>query len=206
MRYAGVDEVGIGALAGSILAVAIAVDCEMPFREFRTWWPVVGVKDSKKTTPAQRAEIRPRLMHYLLSHGASISIGESSAGYINTVGFSVALLRAQQDAVAGAELDAPVDLLIVDGNIAIKGLHISQHARAKADRDYWIVAAASILAKMWRDVQMVVLSREFPAYHFEENMGYTGGSKFNSSHIAALRRHGLTRHHRKKACLTALAD
>ncbi len=206
MRYAGVDEVGYGALAGPLVSVAVAVDVNVPFGNFQEWWPVPGVRDSKKTTPAQRVEIMSRLMPYLLERRAAVGIGEISPADIDKHGYSKALLWSKLDALKVLNEEAPVDLLVVDGNIMLEGLHgIDQRVIPQADSSFWIVAAASIIAKTYRDAIMLELHREFPLYRFDSNMGYAGGGKQTSEHIAALRKYGLTVHHRKKACRTALS-
>jgi ribonuclease HII len=206
VRYAGVDEVGYGALAGPLVSVAVAVDVNVPFGNFQEWWPVPGVRDSKKTTPAQRVEIMSRLMPYLLERRAAVGIGEISPADIDKHGYSKALLWSKLDALKVLNEEAPVDLLVVDGNIMLEGLHgIDQRVIPQADSSFWIVAAASIIAKTYRDAIMLELHREFPLYRFDSNMGYAGGGKQTSEHIAALRKYGLTVHHRKKACRTALS-
>jgi ribonuclease HII len=201
-----VDEVGYGALAGPLVSVAVAVDVNVPFGNFQEWWPVPGVRDSKKTTPAQRVEIMSRLMPYLLERRAAVGIGEISPADIDKHGYSKALLWSKLDALKVLNEEAPVDLLVVDGNIMLEGLHgIDQRVIPQADSSFWIVAAASIIAKTYRDAIMLELHREFPLYRFDSNMGYAGGGKQTSEHIAALRKYGLTVHHRKKACRTALS-
>lgn len=208
MRYAGVDEVGYGALAGPLVAVAVAVDADVRFADLKRWWPLAGVKDSKKTTFAQRSVLFPRLVDFLVEAGASVGLGEVPPSTIDKYGYGRALEWAKVEAVQRVVREEPVDLVIVDGSIGLPAKeidHVEQRVVPKADVDYWVVAAASILAKVYRDRIMLELSEEFPAYDFEHNMGYTGGSKTSSVHVAALRRLGLTKHHRRIACRTVLS-
>jgi ribonuclease HII len=206
VRYAGVDEVGYGALAGPLVSVAVAVDVDMRFDNFREWWPVPRVRDSKKTSAPQRVEILSRLMPWLVEHGASVGIGEIPPADIDRYGYSKALLWSKLEAMKVLAEEAPVDLLVVDGSIMLTGLHgVDQRVIPQADASYWIVAAASIIAKSYRDAIMLELHGEFPLYRFDSNMGYAGGGKQTSEHIAALRKHGLTVHHRKQACRTVLS-
>lgn len=206
MRYAGVDEVGYGALAGPLVSVAVAVDSNLPFGNFQDWWPVPRVRDSKKTTPAQRVEIMSRLMPWLIERHASVGIGEIPPSTIDKHGYSKALLWSKLDAMAALNEEVPVDLLVVDGSVGLEGLHgVDQRVIPQADSSFWIVAAASIIAKTYRDAIMLKLHAEHPLYDWASNMGYAGGGKNSSTHIGALRKYGLTEHHRKKACRTALS-
>jgi len=207
VRYAGVDEVGYGALAGPLVSVAVAVDVDLSFERLRRWWPVDRVRDSKKTTPAQRAEIMSRLMPWLVEQHASVGIGEIPPSTIDQYGYSKALLWSKQDALKVLTAEAPVDLLIVDGSVGVGDLPGVRECRVipQADADYWVVSAASIIAKVYRDALMRDLASEYPQYDWTNNMGYAGGGKLTSVHIAALRKHGLTVHHRKQACRTALS-
>ena len=208
MRYVGVDEVGNGALAGPLVAAAVAIDAPVRFEELKRWWPLAGVRDSKRLTFAQREALLPELVPFLLRSGASVQIVEASAREIDERGHASAHLGVLTDAVRGVVEDAGADLVIVDGRLELpswKIRHVEQRAAPHADADYWVVAAASILAKVHRDRLMVGLAREFPAYGFDQNMGYTGGSKATSPHVRALRLHGPTPHHRRAACRTVLS-
>ena len=206
MRYAGIDECGYGALAGPLVSVAVAVNVDLTFDAFQEWWPVPGVRDSKKTTPTQRGEILSRLLPWLINHRASVGIGVVQPSTIDKCGYSKALLWSHQDAVLAAREEDALDLLIVDGSVPISGMNwVEQRVIPKADSSFWIVAAASIIAKVYRDAIMLELHQEFPFYGWGSNMGYAGGGKQTSTHIAALRQYGLSPHHRKQACKTALS-
>ena len=202
------DEVGYGALAGPLVAVAVAADVDVAFDELRRWWPLPGVRDSKKTTPAQRARVVPAILRYLVANGGSVGLGSVSPAEIDDLGYSRALERAKVLAVAAVIEDAPLGLLVVDGSVGLppaRVSHVPQRVVPRADADYWVVAAASMIAKQYRDQIMEELDREWPQYAWCKNMGYTGGSKAGSTHVAALRAHGLSPHHRRIACQTVLS-
>lgn len=205
MRYAGVDEVGNGCLAGPITAVAVALDVDMPFSRLCHWHPLPQVRDSKKTTPTQRGRILPELMGYLIDQHASIGVCDVPVTVINEMGHTYALELAKREAVLQLLSDGPVGLLIVDGSMGIGPLPMRYRVIPKADDTYWIVSAASIIAKCHRDAYMHMIAREHPQYGWDKNLGYAGGAKAVSTHVAALRKYGLTRYHRHKACRTVLS-
>jgi ribonuclease HII len=152
-----------------------------------------SVKDSKTTTAPQRERLRTELSRFLIDHGASVGIGTASVEMINSQGYVVArevcLLSAVLDAT---QADGRIPhQLIVDGNVPIAGYSWTQRTEPKADSRFFLVAAASCLAKILRDDMMVVLADQYPSYEFHKNMGY-GTEK----HIAALRTQGLTPAHR----------
>ena len=209
MRYAGVDEVGLGALAGPISTCCVAIDADVRFSSLKKWWPLQGVKDSKKTTFPQRLALMPRLIEFLLEAGASVGIEDVLPADIDIFGYSEALHRAHVGAVRNAYADQPFDLLIIDGSNGLRGNdihHVEQRVAPKADNDYWVVAAASIIAKVHRDAMMIEMHDDYAMYGFAQNMGYTGGGKDTSVHVAALRKYGLSPHHRKIACRTVLSS
>jgi len=208
MRYAGVDEVGYGALAGVLTACCVVVNADVPFERLKRWWPVEGVRDSKKTTAPQRAALLPKIVAFIIENGGSAGISDIPPSTIDRYGYSAALEWAKVTAVQQVVEEGLPDLLVVDGNIGLpprEVFHIEQRVAPKADNDYWVVAAASIIAKVHRDTQMLEIAKEFPQYGFASNMGYAGGGVDSSVHVAALRKYGLSPHHRTKACATILA-
>lgn len=208
MRYAGVDEVGYGALAGPIVSVAVAIDVNVRFEDLRRWWPLADVRDSKKTTEVQRQRLMPVLQRYLLENGASVGVGEVSAADIDRYGYKRSLELTKLEALRDVIRDARPDMIIVDGSVGLPSagvLDIEQRVVPRADADYWVVAAASILAKVYRDDQMREMAQEFPAYDWVHNKGYAGGSAQQSVHVRALVEHGLSPHHRRIACRTILS-
>jgi len=199
--YAGLDEVGYGALAGPIVVVAVALEIPLPLKRLREFWPLQNVKDSKKTTPAQRERLRSELSGFLVDVGAFVGVGTAPVRVINKYGYSSALANAKNKAIKEiVSVDgARPDLLILDGNIGLPRYGGPQRCIPGADDKFWVAAAASILAKITRDDMMIHAARRHPQYGWESNKGY-----YCPKHIAALVKHGLTRMHRIQPCTTAL--
>jgi ribonuclease HII len=174
-NVAGVDEVGRGCLAGPVVAAAVILD---PAR------PIPGVRDSKTVPPGERT----RLARRIAAEAVAMAIGVVDAGEIDRTDILRATLAAMRRAVAG--LRVRPDHLLVDA-LQIPGLDLPQTAIIRGDRDSVSIAAASIVAKFFRDEMMSVFARLYPAYDFELNRGYG-----TPAHLEALRRHGLTPLHR----------
>lgn len=191
MYIAGIDEVGRGALAGPLMAVAAM------FRLWPNWsWgeletlrsPIQGVNDSKKLTPARRREV----FHRILTSGymAGFGLGEVSAAEINSHGIEWANRIAFERAVK--DLPYQPGYLIIDGDSPLYGWEMTrQRHEPRADGRWWPVGAASILAKVIRDSYMTELGADHPDYGWERNSGY--GSR---SHQEAISRVGPCRLHR----------
>jgi ribonuclease HII len=199
--YSGVDEVGYGALAGRMLAVAVSLPINLPRKRLTEFWPMSSVKDSKKTTAPQRERLRTDLTGFLIEQGAGVGVGEADAEFINFHGYSAARNKVLLDAALNATLgDGFADAcLIVDGNVALEGFPFEQILEPKADGRFFVVAAASCLAKILRDDMMIELAVRYPEYGFDVNKGYG-----TPAHIKALLDFGLTPEHRKIPCRTAL--
>lgn len=203
MRYAGLDEVGVGALAGPICAAAVAMNVDVPFHELKRWWPLDGVRDSKLTTFAQREALYPRLTEFLLRAGASVGFGTATAAEVDELGHTRALEATKVAALRQVLDDDQVDLVVVDGSLRLPPRavdYIAQRVAPKADVDYWLVAAASIIAKVRRDRVMREAARAFPQFGLDQNMGYG-----TPAHVHALRVHGPSLVHRAKATRTVLS-
>jgi ribonuclease HII len=173
---AGLDEVGMGCLAGPVCAVAVVFPTNAT--------PVKGVGDSKKLSPGRRAELAPIVMREARFFG----IGWAHPTVIDQKGLAEAWRRACLDALDGAP---EVDLLMIDGNKRLDGFAGEQQSFVKGDARFWQIGAASIVAKVVRDLEMVGMSKHYPAYLWEKNMGY--GSE---EHLEALFRLGPTPYHR----------
>ena len=190
---AGLDEVGRGALAGPMVAVAAMF--AMPVKDEPGWVtknsPIPGVNDSKKFSGhAQRLEVFHRILRskYLVDFG----IGVVTVEQIDKLGIDEANRYAFFD--AWNDLKHPPTYLLVDGDRPAPAFcYSSQKFRPRGDGYWWPTGAASILAKVIRDQYMAELGLDHPHYKWSQNCGY--GTK---DHEAALREHGVCDLHRKK--------
>lgn len=174
---AGVDEVGRGCLAGPVVAGACILDPQKPLPE--------GLDDSKKLTPKRREEIAEELR----SSAIAYSIGQVEADEIDRINILQATRRAMLAAIA--DLRPFADFLLIDA-LQLKESPLPQRAIIKGDAISASIAAASILAKTFRDALMHDHDREFPQYGFASHVGY--GTK---EHLDALQLHGACPLHRK---------
>ncbi len=175
-RVAGVDEVGRGPLCGPVVAAAVRLDpAHIP----------EGLNDSKKLSPARREVLYDHLMAT-----ADVAIGAASVEEIDAINILQASHLAMIRAVAG--LSAPPDHLLIDGNRLPRGLTIPAETIVKGDALSVSIAAASVVAKVWRDRIMVDLAQQHPGYGWERNAGYP-----TKDHLEALRNLGPTPHHRR---------
>jgi ribonuclease HII len=187
----GVDEVGRGALAGPLIAVASLFSSDPNPRYWeKEHSPIKGVIDSKKfSKPEKRREVYHRILRHqsLLDFG----LGEVSVEEIDRVGIDRANSMAFDRAVK--QLRVMPHYIIVDGVNPVFGWDMDrQRTEAKADDKYWPVGAASILAKVIRDTYMTELGSDYAHYQWSKNAGY--GTK---DHLDALRTVGACPHHRK---------
>ena len=182
---AGVDEVGRGALFGPVVAAAVVVPAEAiaPLT-------AAGVTDSKKLTAHKRQQLALHIRQL-----ADCGIGLVSAYDIDRINILQASLLAMRRAVA--QLSTPPDKCLVDGNQLIPNLPMAQETVVKGDQSVLAIAAASIIAKVWRDDLIIRLDRRYPGYDLASNKGY--GSAKHRAGIAEL---GVCRQHRKsfKSC------
>lgn len=176
MRIAGVDEVGRGCLAGAVVVAAVILrpGAEMP-----------GLADSKQLTPARRLALVPRIHR----HAEAWALGRAEPAEVDQLNVLQATLLAMQRAVAS--LPVPPDQVLVDGN-RVPRLAMPVMAVVGGDASVPVIAAASVLAKVWRDQEMQLLDRLAPAYGFADHKGYP-----TAAHRDALRRYGVTAWHRR---------
>jgi ribonuclease HII len=175
-RVVGIDEVGRGPWAGPVVAAAVILDpAAIPD----------GVDDSKRLSPARRAEL-----FQAIAATAAIGIGRASVAEIETLNILQASFLAMRRALAA--LGRPPAMALVDGAIVPPGLGCPARAIVDGDARVLSIAAASIVAKVARDRTMVALSQQFPGYGWETNMGYG-----TPAHAAGLARLGVTPHHRR---------
>ena len=173
---AGVDEVGRGPLAGPVVAAAVVLDpARIP----------AGLNDSKKLSAKRRA-----VLHDRIAEVAQVSVAEATVEEIDDLNILRASHLAMERAVAGLPV-APA-MALIDGNLIPRGLGIPARAIIKGDGVSVSIAAASIMAKIWRDRVMWDLAQHYPGYGWETNAGYP-----SKSHKEALRNLGVTPHHRR---------
>ena len=172
----GVDEAGRGPLAGPVYAAAVILP---PHLE------IPGLNDSKKLTDKRRRELMPVIMEQAIAYG----IGSASEQEIDEINILQATFLAMQRAID--QLNGKADFALIDGNRE-KDFGLPVMTVVKGDSRSANIAAASVLAKVTRDLYMEELAKEYPQYGFEIHKGY--GTK---AHYAALTEHGASPVHRK---------
>ena len=181
---AGCDEAGRGPLAGPVFAAAVILP-----KDF--YHPLLN--DSKKMTEKSREILRPIIER----EAVAWAVEEVSAEEIDTINILNASITGMQRAVL--RLNVKPDFLLIDGN-RFKPLKGYEHqCIVKGDATYASIAAASGLAKTYRDDYMRRLAQEYPQYGWERNMGYP-----TKEHVDAIIKHGYTPHHRKSFHLKQL--
>ncbi len=178
---AGVDEVGRGCLFGPVVAAAVILPPAA--REPLT---VAGVTDSKLVTPANRR----RLYQQIQDWAVDCRIGYASVREIDRLNILQAALLAMRRAIL--RLAVVPDLCLIDGNQRVPGLNIAQQTMVKGDQRSLEIAAASIIAKVWRDELISRLAVKYPDYDLAQNKGYG-----TARHRQALQRLGPTVWHRR---------
>ncbi|BES83838.1 ribonuclease HII [Pectobacterium araliae] len=173
---AGVDEVGRGPLVGAVVTAAVILD---PTR------PIVGLADSKQLSEKRRLALYDEIKEKALAW----SLGRAEPEEIDQLNILHATMLAMQRAVAG--LSIVPDFVLIDGN-RCPALPMSAQAVVKGDSRVAEISAASIMAKVTRDHEMVELDQRFPAYGFAQHKGYP--TAFHLEKLAAL---GATEFHRR---------
>ena len=174
---AGCDEVGRGCLCGPVVAAAVILD-----RNFGD----TLVNDSKKLTP----RLRQDLDAYIKEHAVAYAIAELPPAFIDEHNILNASIHAMH--LALDQLRIRPELILVDGNRFHPYNYIPHQCVIKGDSKLLSIAAASIIAKNYRDQKMAELHTEFPEYGWKTNMGYA-----TREHREALNRYGPTIHHRR---------
>lgn len=181
---AGCDEAGRGPLAGPVFAAAVILP-----KDF--YHPLLN--DSKKMTEKAREELRPIIEREAIAW----AVEEVSANEIDTINILNASITGMQRAVR--KLTVKPEFLLIDGNKFKPFDDYKYQCVVKGDATYASIAAASVLAKTYRDEYMRKLAKEFPQYGWERNMGYP-----TKEHVQAIIEHGYTKHHRKSFHLKQL--
>ncbi|MBO4985509.1 MAG: ribonuclease HII [Bacteroides sp.] len=174
---AGCDEAGRGCLAGAVYAAAVILP-----KEFRNEL----LNDSKQLTEAQRYQLRP----IIEQEAVAWAVGVVTPEEIDKINILNASILAMHRAVDGLKV-RPQHLLI-DGNRFKKYQNLPHTTVIKGDGKYLNIAAASVLAKTYRDDYMNALHQEYPSYDWKKNKGYP-----TQAHRAAIAEHGITPYHRK---------
>ncbi len=177
---AGVDEVGRGALFGVVVAAAVILP-KSTIADCQSW----GIKDSKKLSASQRALLVPQIESVAIAY----QIGVATVAEIDELNILQATLVAMRRAIAGLEITP--ELCLIDGNKPVPDLEIPQQTLVKGEDRSVSIAAASILAKVYRDRLMTELGLVYPQYHLAKNKGYG-----TAQHLAAIAEYGITIEHR----------
>ena len=173
---AGVDEVGRGPLAGDVVAAAVILVPERPIK---------GLRDSKKLSAAQRESLAPAIRERALAW----SLARASVAEIDELNILQASMLAMRRAVEA--LSPQPQYVLVDGN-RLPCWEYPSEPVVKGDDRVPAIAAASILAKVQRDSEMVALDRQFPGYGLARHKGYP-----TRAHLTALRELGVSAIHRR---------
>ena len=188
---AGCDEAGRGPLAGSVFAAAVIWSKEVVENPANEEWLEL-LDDSKKLTDKQRTYLRPLIEKY----ATAWAVVEVSAEEIDQINILKASITGMQRALD--KLTITPQHILVDGNkwrpYIPEGevMEIPARTVVKGDGKYLSIAAASVLAKTYRDEYMLRLHEQYPQYHWDTNMGYP-----TKAHYEAIRQYGITPYHRK---------
>lgn len=177
---AGVDEVGRGALFGPVVAAAVVLPASALLE-----LAIAGVKDSKQLSRLRRLKLAQEIQQRALDW----RIGYATSDEIDQINILQASLLAMKRAVL--KLKVQPDICLVDGRESIPDLVVPQQAMVKGDERSLEIAAASVVAKVWRDELVIRLAAKYPGYDLETNKGYG-----TERHRLALQQHGPSRFHR----------
>lgn len=174
---AGCDEAGRGCLAGSVYAAAVILPPD--YHNER-------LNDSKKLTARQRYALRQNIERDAVAWAVGV-VTPQEIDQINILNASILAMHRALD-----QLQVRPEAIIVDGNRFKPYRYLPHTTIVKGDGKYLSIAAASILAKTYRDDEMIRLAQEYPDYDWQHNMGYP-----TRKHREAIRQHGITPYHRR---------
>ena len=174
---AGTDEAGRGCLSGPVVAAAVILPKEFthPF-----------LNDSKQLSEKKREELRPFIEENAIAYGVSF-VWQDEVDKINVLQASITGMHRSIGL-----LHVQPEFIIVDGNKFSSYKEIPYKTIVKGDAKYQSIAAASVLAKTYRDAYMEKIHKEFPMYNWKKNKGYP-----TKEHRDAIREFGVTKYHRK---------
>ena len=172
---AGVDEVGRGHLAGPVVAAAVILDPKKP---------IDGLCDSKKMSANRRLEMSDKIK----SNSLAWSLGRAEVKEIDEINILQASLLAMKRAIEVLNIEP--DIVLVDGNYT-PSINFKKKAIVKGDSFISEISAASIIAKVERDNEMIALDKIYPGYGFSSHKGYP-----TKQHIESLKKLGITDIHR----------
>jgi len=175
-NIAGVDEVGRGCLAGPVFAAAVILNKNIDTK---------NIKDSKKLSFSSRI-----LLSQYIKKNSIYSLGIATVEEINKINILNASLLSMKRALF--KLSIRPSLAYIDGLFA-PNINMKFKTLIKGDEKIKSIAAASIVAKVSRDLFMIKLSKKYPGYSWHKNFGY--GTK---DHLVGLKKYGITKYHRKK--------
>ncbi|ESP90507.1 MULTISPECIES: ribonuclease HII [Pseudoalteromonas] len=175
-HIAGVDEVGRGPLVGDVVTAAVILDPSKP---------IEGLTDSKKLSEKKRNALAEEIKEKALCY----CIARATVEEIDELNILHATMLAMKRAVEGLKI--PAEFVFVDGN-RLPDISVPAQAVVKGDSLVAEISAASILAKVTRDNEMIELDAQYPEFGFAGHKGYP-----TKAHFAALAEHGVTPHHRK---------
>ena len=187
---AGVDEAGRGALAGPVVAAAVV----LPLERFDLTSILSNVRDSKQLDAAARERCNERIR----AVAVTVGMGEASAREVDELGLLPATRAAMRRAVEA--LSPPPSYLLIDHILVPELEDIGQRPITRGDQSVLSIAAASVIAKVWRDRLMGELSGQFASYGFERHKGYG-----TAQHREALARLGPCPEHRRSYAPVQLA-
>ena len=173
----GTDEAGRGCLAGPVVAAAVI----LPINFAHSF-----LNDSKQLTEKQRFELKPIIEEQAISYGVGF-VWQDEIDKINILNASILAMHKSIK-----QLDTKADFIIVDGNRFKNYKDIPHETIIKGDSKYLSIAAASVLAKTYRDLYMEKIHNDFSHYNWKQNKGYP-----TKQHREAIRNYGVTDHHRK---------